>query len=329
MTKILQTVSRGIFIFLAVLALCFGGIASAQIQAAMGSVVTLQGYSPTGDTVWLFLTGPNLSPNGVALDNVNRPADNGGGTKVSVDSNGHWEYKWGTGSAGGRLDAGVYTVWVADGPSDVSHLSSVDYSTISVVLGVPSITAGISGGTGGSPVPATPGSMELNSIPAEASVVINNEYKGVTPLTVSGLDPGTYNVTLTRFGYGQMSTPVKVEPGSVSRVNITLPVLTGSLFVNSTPSGAQLTVDGASTGVSPMTFTGLQQGNHTLNVTRDGYVSQIIPVHIAADQTTVIDIALRPVGMFGGGTRAAGMLPATIGAGIVVTLLLIIGRSRK
>jgi len=330
MTTILQTSSRGIFVFIAVLALCSGGIAAAQIQAAMGSVVTLQGYSPVGDTVWLFLTGPNLSPNGVALDNINRPADNGGGTKVSVDSNGHWEYKWGTGSAGGRLDTGVYTVWIADGTADVSHLSTADYNTISVVLGVPSVTAGISGGSGGSPVQVTPGSIELSSIPGEASVIINNEYKGVTPLTVSGLDPSTYNVTLSRFGYGRMSALVKVELGSVSQVNITLPILTGSLFVNSSPSGAQLTVDGASAGISPMTFTSLQQGNHTLNITKDGYVPQIIPVHVAAEQTTGIDVMLAPLGMVGGGTRAAGMLlPATLGAGIVVTLLVVIGRSRK
>jgi hypothetical protein len=329
MSKILQTIYRGIFVLIAVLALCTGGVAAAQIQAALGSVVTLQGYSSAGDTVCLFLTGPNLLPNGVALTNINQPAEMGGGTRVSVDSNGHWEYKWGTGSAGGRLDAGVYTVWIADGPADLSHLSTVGYSTIPVLLGVPSVTAGISGGSGGSRAPVTPGSIELRSIPGEASVVINNEYKGVAPLTVSGLDPGTYNVTLSRFGYRPISAPIEVEPGSVSQVNITLPILTGALSVNSSPSGAEITVDGARTGISPMTFTSLQQGNHTLNVTKDGYIPQILPVHVAADQTTRIDLTLAPLSRVGGGARAPGMLPATLGAEIIVTLLLVIGRNRR
>ena len=329
MLKILQTITRGAFVFIAFLVLFSGGIAAAQIQAAMGSVVPLSGVSYTGDTVYLFLTGPNLDPSGVALDNVNRPAANGGTTKVQVDSDGRWTYKWGTGSAGGRLDAGVYTIWVADGPADVAHLSSVDYSTISVVLGVPSITAGISGGTDQSPVVTQPGSMNLTSIPEGASVVINNDYKGVTPLTVSDLDPGTYNVTFSRFGFARMSTPVTVQSGRVSEVSATLAILTGSLFVNTTPAGAQLILDGATPGISPMTFTSLQQGNHTLNVTRAGFVTQLLPVHIAADQTTMVDIALVPVGMFGSGTRAAGLLPATLGACAIVALLFVAGRSRK
>ncbi|WML67635.1 MAG: hypothetical protein METHP_01178 [Methanoregula sp. SKADARSKE-2] len=174
-----------------------------------------------------------------------------------------------------------------------------------------------------------PGSIELRSIPGEASVVINNEYKGVAPLTVSGLDPGTYNVTLSRFGYRPISAPVKVEPGSVSHVNITLSTLTGALSVNSSLSGSEITVDGARTGISPMTFASLQQGNHTLNVTKDGYIPQILSVQVAADQTTRIDLTLAPLSRVGGEVRAPGMLPATLGAEIVVTLLLVIGRSRK
>jgi hypothetical protein len=43
-------------------------------------------------------------------------------------------YKWGTNSIGGRLDAGTYTVWVVNGPNDLSHLNSVDYSMIEVNL---------------------------------------------------------------------------------------------------------------------------------------------------------------------------------------------------
>jgi hypothetical protein len=182
----------------------------------------------------------------------------------------------------------------------------------------------------GTRAPVTPGSIELRSIPDEASFVINNEYKGVAPLTVSGLDPGIYNVTLSRFGYRPSSAPVEVEPGSVSQVNITLSILTGALSVNSSPSGVEITVDGgARTGISPMTFTSLQQGNHTLNVTKDGYIPQILPVQVAVDQTTGIDLTFAPLIRVGGEARAPGMLPATLGAEIVVTLLLVIGRKRR
>ncbi|MCX6684906.1 MAG: PEGA domain-containing protein, partial [Methanoregula sp.] len=197
MQKIVRTTARGAVVLIAVLALFSGAIAAGATQTYMGDVVKLSGYSYTGDTVWLFLTGPNLPANGVALDNINRLADQGGATRVDVDADGHWTYDWNTGAAGGRLDAGSYTVWVADGPADHSHLSTVDYHTISVGLSAPSLTEGTSGGSGQISEPPQAGSMVFNVIPDGTSVVVNNVYKGMTPLTVSNLSPGTYNVTLS------------------------------------------------------------------------------------------------------------------------------------
>ena len=297
---------------IAVLALFSGAVAAGQTQASMGNVVTLSGYSYAGDTVYLFLTGPNLPQNGVALDNINRPADNGGATRVDVDADGHWVYKWNTGASGGKLDAGSYTVWVADGPADLSHLSTVTYRTISVSLSVPSLTAAISGGSG--PLPA--GSMNFNAIPDGTSVVINNLYKGMTPLNVSGLNPGTYNVTLSHFGYAKLSMPVTVQAGSVSDVNATLVALTGSVFVNTTPAGARLTLDGLTAGISPATLPNITQGNHLLNVSIEGFVTRSIPVQITADQTTTVDVVLLP-----SVNGVAGFLPLTVALGVLVALL--------
>ncbi|HZK30629.1 MAG TPA: PEGA domain-containing protein [Methanoregula sp.] len=312
MQKIVRTTTSGLVMLIAVLALFSGAVAAGQTQASMGNVVTLSGYSYAGDTVYLFLTGPNLPQNGVALDNINRPADNGGATRVDVDADGHWVYKWNTGASGGKLDAGSYTVWVADGPADLSHLSTVTYRTISVSLSVPSLTAAISGGSG--PLPA--GSMNFNAIPDGTSVVINNLYKGMTPLNVSGLNPGTYNVTLSHFGYAKLSMPVTVQAGSVSDVNATLVALTGSVFVNTTPAGARLTLDGLTAGISPATLPNITQGNHLLNVSIEGFVTRSIPVQITADQTTTVDVVLLPYV-----NGVDGFLPLTVALGVLVALL--------
>jgi len=323
--KIVRTTTRGAVALVALLLLFSGAIAVGQTQAYLGSVVTLSGYSYTSNTVYLFLTGPNLAPNGVALDNIDRHADQGGATQVDVDGDGHWVYQWNTGAPG--LDAGSYTVWVADGPADISRLSAVDYNTISVILSEPFITAGTSGGSGQSSVPEQAGSMNLSSIPDGTSVVVNNVYKGMTPLIVSSLDPGTYNVTFSHFGYARLSTPVTVQAGSVSEVNATLVMLTGSLFVNTSPPGARLAVDGSAAGISPATLLNLPRGNHTINVTKEGFVTQVLPVLIPADQTTTINVVLVPA--VDSGTRAAGFLPSTAAAGVIVVLLFAAKRSRK
>ena len=325
MQKIVRTTTRWVGVLIVLLVLFSGAIAAGQTQASIGNVVTLSGYSYTGDTVYLFLTGPNLPQNGVALDNINRLADQGGATRVDVDADGHWIYPWYTGAAGGSLDAGSYTVWVADGPADRSHLSTVDYNTISVSLSTPSLTAGTSGGSGQSSEPPQAGSMDFNAIPDGTSVVVNNVYKGMTPLTVSGLNPGTYNITLSHFRYAALSMPVTVQAGSVSEVNATLVALTGSLFINTTPTGAQLTLDGFTAGISPVTLPDITQGNHLLNVTKEGFVTQNIPVQITTDQTTTVNVVLLP----SKGIRVAGFLPSSVAAGILVALLFARKRLRK
>ncbi len=328
MPEIVRISTRGIVALITLLVFFSVAVASGQTQAYLGDVVTLSGYSYTGNTVYLFLTGPNLPPNGVALDNINRHADQGGATQVDVDGNGHWVYLWNTGAPG--LDPGSYTIWVADGPADVSRLSTVDYRTISVTLSEPFITAGISGGSGQPPEPVQTGSMDLSSIPNGTSVVVNNMYKGMTPLIVSGLKPGTYNVTFTRFGYAGLSTPVTVQAGSLSEVNATLVMLTGSLFVNTTPAGARLTLDASTNGVSPATFQNLTPGNHTLSVAKNGFVTQNLTILVTADQMMTVDVVLVPAGISDGSrTRVAGFLPSTAAAGMLVALWAVVKRSRK
>ena len=109
-------------------------------QVAMGDEVPISGYATSGPYVYLFLTGPNLPENGVALHDITKRADQGWFTRVSVDGDDHWSYTWHTGSIGGRLDEGTYTIWVVSGPNDRSRLAEADYRTISVTLGKPFVS---------------------------------------------------------------------------------------------------------------------------------------------------------------------------------------------
>ena len=307
-------------ILIGCLLLAGGAASAAGIQVYMGDIVTLQGYSTGSPTVYLFLTGPNLPVNGVALDNINARADEGHFTEVEVDSDDHWIYPWGTNSVGGKLDSGTYTVWVVDSPTDRSHLSGTSYRTISVGLDTPGITLDTPN------TPLVPGTMELSSSPHETSIVVNNAYKGKTPLTLGGLTPGIYNVTFSRFGYYPFSTMVKVEPGSVSDVVASLEQQTGGLVINTSPAGAQVMIDGGDAGVSPLTITSLTTGNHTLNVSAAGYTSQDVPVHVSVNQTRTINLELVPVSPFSE-VWVAVVVIAIILAGLIGVLLIVKYRS--
>jgi hypothetical protein len=166
--------------------------------------------------------------------------------------------------------------------------------------------------------------MNVIAIPDGTSVVINNAYKGMTPLDISGLNPGTYNVTLSRFGYAKLSIPVTVQSGSMSEVKGTLVALTGSLFIHTTPPGVPLTLDGTAAGISPITLPNITMGRHILNVSKEGFVSQSIPVTITADQVTTVNVLLLP-----SVNGLAGFLPLTAAAAVLLALMVAGKRSRE
>ncbi len=112
--------------------------AASAITAYPGSEVTLTGTSTGSDTVYLFVTGPNLPPAGGRLDNPDTPVrsrDPESFTTVAVEAGDRWTYRWNTGEAG--LDSGTYTVYAVDAPVDRWDLSGHAYTTIPITLGTP------------------------------------------------------------------------------------------------------------------------------------------------------------------------------------------------
>jgi hypothetical protein len=294
-----------------ILFLAGNAAASPGIQVAMGDDVSLSGYATSGPYVYLFLTGPNLPVNGVALHDISRRADQGGFTRVSVDGDDHWSYTWHTGSIGGRLDEGTYTIWVVSGPNDRSRLAWADYRTLSVTLGKPYVSVD---------TPAQPGGMNLQSVPDGASLMVNGEYRGKTPLKISGLSPGNYAVTFSRFGFREVATQVTVDPGTIAEVNATLQPETGTLVVNSTPPGARVLLDGINAGLSPVLLENISADHHTVSLEKDGYTAAVREVRIDAGQVSPVEVSLDPVPVPLPTTRAAGLVPALSGAFFIILL---------
>lgn len=109
--------------------------ADIDIEGIMGETITFHGFSYTGDSVYLFLTGPGLPVNGVTLTDISQRADQGHFTVVSLDDNQEWTYIWKTSRIDSEIDPGTYIVYVTNKPTDLSHLGSESsYKTFSVFL---------------------------------------------------------------------------------------------------------------------------------------------------------------------------------------------------
>lgn len=298
----------------------------AGIRTTMGDEVPLSGSCTSSPFVYLFLTGPNLPENGVALHDISKRADRGYFTKVSVDGDDRWSYRWHTGSINGRLDEGTYTIWVVDAPNDRSRLAFADYRTISVTLGKPFITVD---------TPPLPGTMDLKSDPDGAMVTVNGENRGKTPLRLEGLPPGTFTVIFSLPGYRETSAQVTVQGGAVSEVTATLGPETGSLFVNSTPPGARVLLDGSVAGFTPAVLENVTAGNHTVTLEKDGYAPVTRQVSPSSGLRVPVDAVLEPIpaaaapaAALPAPTQAAGPVARSV-AGTLLAGVLVIVFSRR
>jgi hypothetical protein len=68
------------------------------------------------------------------------------------------------------------------------------------------------------------GTLSVTSTPAEARVFLDGVERGITPLTISGVSAGLHQLRVTRQGYEEYSTTVRIWPGKAAIVPVTLKI---------------------------------------------------------------------------------------------------------
>ncbi len=119
--------------------------------------------------------------------------------------------------------------------------------------------------------PVEKGRLTLYSYPENAEVIINGDVLGYTPLRNYELNPGAYTV---KFSYeGQISQQnIAISAGKTTKFTYRFPGF-GSLKIETTSSGSDITVNGKLAGKSPVLLEGLPSGTYTIVATKTGYAT--------------------------------------------------------
>jgi formylglycine-generating enzyme required for sulfatase activity len=121
------------------------------------------------------------------------------------------------------------------------------------------------------------GRVSLASVPDQASVTVNGQFRGRTPLTLR-LAPGrTHTIAVTKPGYESLSRQLSVEADSGRRLTLELKALLGLVDIITKPADAELWVDGTLTARSPAQLT-LTAVAHRIEARKDGYAAQSVSV---------------------------------------------------
>jgi hypothetical protein len=134
------------------------------------------------------------------------------------------------------------------------------------------------------------GTLSVQTNPAGATVVVDGQQRGMTPLNLQ-LKPGRHVVELVTDG-DVRSIPVMITPGGQVSQFIEIPRAAsalGELQIRTEPAGATVTVDGRVLGKSPLTAEGLTPGLHTVTVENDlGPVTQRVTIDAGSTASLVV-----------------------------------------
>ncbi len=151
----------------------------------LGEKVVFRGRNTDSDSIYLFLTGPNLQATGVKLTSPKEAAVSGNPdtfTIAKTNADKSWEYSFYTANL--LLDAGTYTVYAASQPKTADQLGP-DAANVGIVLKKPFITAALS------PTPVAKGEpfkvtgTAVGNIPEVQIWIIGDKYVYTTTTPVN------------------------------------------------------------------------------------------------------------------------------------------------
>jgi hypothetical protein len=148
------------------------------------------------------------------------------------------------------------------------------------------------------PTPTIPidGYFAIDSQPRGATIRIDGHYSGTTPLTTMVTAGTTHRVQIEYSGYESWSAVYTAYSGQTTQVYAALspnPPSTGYLAITSSPSGADVYVDGSHRGYTPMTVGNLNVGSHSVQLRKAGYQAYNSNVQVYSGQTSTLNAALQ------------------------------------
>jgi len=138
------------------------------------------------------------------------------------------------------------------------------------------------------------GSIYINSTPSNAKVYLDDAYRGRTPLTISNLEIGEYQIKISKDDYYDWYSTVRVKQNITTQVFAQLEPIprTGSLYVTSSPRYARVFLDGIEQGTTPLTITDIEMGWHEVVIIKEYYRAYVEYLYIYAGEQPEVEADL-------------------------------------
>jgi hypothetical protein len=136
------------------------------------------------------------------------------------------------------------------------------------------------------------GNLRIETTPAGATVKLDGQERGKTPLPLLGVSVGEHRLELALDGFLPVSKTVEVADQQTTTVKEVLERAQGSIVCVSVPPGAKITLDGQDVGTTPQTLQAVPVGRRLLTLSLPGYLPWSAKVPVVHGQATKVEVAL-------------------------------------
>lgn len=136
--------------------------------------------------------------------------------------------------------------------------------------------------------------VNLSSEPDHASVMVNGNFQGQTPLQLALSADKPATLDLFKDGYEKASRSLNMHSGETSSLKIRLTPILVPISINASPSDADLYVDGARAGRASQTLK-LTASPHRIRIHKDGYTDYDREVTPRPGVGQQINVALKTI----------------------------------
>ena len=139
------------------------------------------------------------------------------------------------------------------------------------------------------------GLVLVHSIPSGAEVEIDDATRGNTPLLERDLSTGKHRMKLSYPGCLPQVRDLEIAGRIPQKIEVRLTSNMGQIRVQSTPAGAQVTLDGTPSGKTPCDLPSVNAGKHLVELALPGHTPAKADVEIQAGQTRNLQLTLTPL----------------------------------
>jgi serine/threonine protein kinase len=139
--------------------------------------------------------------------------------------------------------------------------------------------------------------LTVSSNPTGAQITFDGSPLCQSPCTLTDIAPGQHTISASKAGFEPASRAISLKAGANLSTSLSLNALSAMLSVSSTPSGAEIFIDGEDTGkLTPMQFSVTKPGAHTVVVRRVGYLEASNSVNAQMGQSAAVNLTLTKLG---------------------------------